>query len=66
MEWNQVRENWPQFQYAVQHEWSRLLDFQLEVIAGDRNQLIAKVQLMYQISLTEAQAQVANWQNCKT
>lgn len=63
MEWDQIRENWPQFKNIIKHEWSQLSDLQLDSIAGSRTLLVAKIQSTYGINRSEAETQLANWQD---
>ncbi len=62
MNWDQIEGNWQQFQGNVKEQWGKLTDDQLTVIAGKRDQLAGKIQVMYGISKEDAEAQVADWQ----
>ena len=54
MNWNLIEGNWKQFKGNVKQQWNRLTDDQLEVIAGKREHLAGKIQVMYGIGKDEA------------
>jgi len=63
MNWDQIEGNWQQFQGNVKEQWGKLTDDQLTVIAGKRDHLAGKIQVMYGISKEDAEDQVADWQS---
>jgi uncharacterized protein YjbJ (UPF0337 family) len=63
MNWDQIEGNWKQFQGNVKQQWGKLTDDQLDVIAGKREHLAGKIQVMYGISKEDAEDQVADWQS---
>ena len=47
MNWDQIEDNWTQFKGNVKQQWGKLTDDQLDVIAGKREHLAGKIQVMY-------------------
>jgi len=62
MNWNKIEVNWKQFKANVKRQWDKLTDDQLELIAGNRGQLVGKIQELYGISQNEAEKQLFDWQ----
>jgi len=62
MNWDQIEGNWKEFKGNVQQQWGKLTDNQLDVIAGKREHLAGKIQVMYGMSKDEAENQLADWQ----
>lgn len=58
MNWDQVEGKWKQMKGSVKQQWGKLTDDDLDVIAGQRDKLIGKVQERYGITKEEAQKQV--------
>lgn len=63
MNWDVIEGNWKQFKGNVKQQWSKLTDDQLEVIAGKREHLAGKIQVMYGIGKDEAEHQLSDWQS---
>ena len=63
MNWNLIEGNWNQFKGNVKQQWNKLTDDQLDVIAGKREHLAGKIQVMYGIGKDEAEHQLSDWQN---
>ena len=63
MNWNLIEGNWKQFKGDVKQQWGKLTDDQLEVIAGKREHLAGKIQVMYGIDKDEAEHQLSEWQS---
>ena len=63
MNWDLIEGNWKQFKGNVKQQWSKLTDEQLEIIAGKREHLAGKIQVMYGIGKDEAEHQLSSWQN---
>lgn len=64
MNWDRVQGNWKQFKGRVKDQWGKLTDDQLDVIAGKREQLAARLQEVYGVSKDEAERQVADFEEC--
>lgn len=62
MNWDQVSGNWKQFKGKAQEKWGHLTDDDLDVIAGQRDQLIGRIQERYGIQKEAAERQVKDWE----
>lgn len=62
MDWNMVEDNWAHFQDKVKGRWSRLNGERLRTIAGNRGQLVGKIQEVYGITADEAELQVRDFE----
>lgn len=58
MGWDDIEGNWNGFRSKVKEQWSALTDEHLDEIAGERDQLSAKLQSFYGISKDTADAQI--------
>ena len=66
MNWDRVEGNWKQLKGKAKQKWGQLTDDQLDVIAGNRDQLVGQVQESYGIAKDEAEKQVEEWgKNCE-
>lgn len=63
MNWDVIEGNWKEFKGNVKQQWSKLTDDQLEIIAGKREHLAGKIQVMYGIGKDEAEHQLSDWQS---
>jgi uncharacterized protein YjbJ (UPF0337 family) len=61
MNWDQVEGKWKQVKGSVKTRWGKLTDDDLDVIAGQREQLVGRIQERYGIAKDEAQRQVDEW-----
>lgn len=61
MNWEQVKGNWKQFRGKAREKWGDLTDDDLERAAGNRDQLIGRIQERYGIAKEEAERQVDAW-----
>lgn len=57
----QFRGQWTQIKGEVRKQWGRLTNDELEMIAGERDKLVGKLQEKYGISKEEAERQVNNF-----
>ena len=62
MNWDRIEGSWQQFKGNVKQQWGRLTDDQLDMIAGKREHLAGKIQVMYGIGKDEAENQLSDWQ----
>ena len=62
MNWDRIEGNWKQFKGKVKAQWGKLTDDELDVMAGNRDQLVGKVQERYGIAKDEAERQVSDWE----
>lgn len=58
MDWNQVKGGWKQFRGKVREQWGRLTDDDLDVIAGQRDQLVGTLQQRYGATREQIEQQV--------
>jgi uncharacterized protein YjbJ (UPF0337 family) len=61
MNWDQVEGKWKQMKGSVKTRWGKLTDDDLDVIAGQRDQLVGRIQERYGIAKDDAQRQVDEW-----
>jgi uncharacterized protein YjbJ (UPF0337 family) len=64
MNWDQVEGKWKQIKGSVKQKWGKFTDDDLDVIAGNRDKLVGKLQERYGIARQEAEKQSDEW--CKT
>lgn len=62
MNWDHIEGNWEQLKESIKQQWNKLTDAQLELIAGNRDQLKLTLQKLYAISKEEAEKQLDVWQ----
>ncbi len=62
MNWDTVKGNWKQAQGKVKEQWGKLTDDDLTQIAGQRDQMIGRLQERYGIAKDEAEKQVSVWE----
>ena len=61
MNWEQAKGQWTQVKGSVRKQWGKLTDDDLDVIAGERERLVGKIQERYGITKEAAERQVASW-----
>ncbi|MGA2335954.1 MAG: CsbD family protein [Terriglobales bacterium] len=61
MNWDQAKGKWKQLKGSVKTKWGKLTDDDLEIIAGQRDLLVGKIQERYGISKDVALKQVEDW-----
>ena len=57
-----IKGNWKQFKGKVKEQWGKLIDDDLDVIAGKRDQLVGKIQERHGIARDDAEKQVSDWE----
>jgi uncharacterized protein YjbJ (UPF0337 family) len=62
MHWNEISGQWKQFKGRLKEQWGKLTDDELEAIAGNREQLIGKLQEKHGLTKGEAERQLEEWQ----
>lgn len=60
MKWNRIEGGWQQLKGSFKRRWRKLTN--VDVIAGNREQLAANIEERYGISADEAEKQLADWQ----
>lgn len=61
MNWDIVKGNWKQLKGSATKQWGKLTDDDMDVIAGERDKLIGKLQAEYGWTREEAEKQVDDW-----
>lgn len=61
MNWDTIKGNWSQMTGKVKEEWGDLTDDDVTEAAGERDQLVGKIQAKYGIAKEEAEKQVDNF-----
>lgn len=58
MNWDQVQGKWKQYKGQARAKWGKLTDSDLDVIEGNRQQLVGKIQEYYGVTRENAEKQV--------
>jgi len=58
---DQLKGKWKQMKGSVKERWGKLTDDDLDIINGQNEQLVGKIQEKYGIAKEEAQRQVDDW-----
>ena len=58
MNWDTIKGNWSQMTGKVKEEWGDLTDDDLTEAAGERDQLVGKIQARYGVAKDAAERQV--------
>src|SRR3546814_1450876 len=61
MNWDQVEGNWKQLKGAVKEKWGRLTDDELDMMAGQRDQLIGRLPEHYGMAREAAEGEAERW-----
>ncbi len=61
MNWDQVQGKWKQMKGSVKQQWGKLTDDDLEIIDGQKDKLVGRLQERYGITKEEAARQVGDW-----
>jgi uncharacterized protein YjbJ (UPF0337 family) len=62
MNWDQIKGNWKQWQGRAQQQWCKLTNDDLDVVEGNRTELVGRIQERYGIAREEAERQVSEWE----
>jgi uncharacterized protein YjbJ (UPF0337 family) len=62
MDWERIRTEWKEIKGAAKEQWGRLTDDDLLEIAGQREQLHARIRKRYRIAEEEAERQIRQWE----
>lgn len=66
MNWDQIKGKWKQAKGQAQQKWGELTNDDLDVIDGNREELVGRVQERYGIAKDEAERQVRDFESsCK-
>ncbi|HUK48147.1 MAG TPA: CsbD family protein [Terriglobales bacterium] len=61
MNWDQLKGQWKQVKGQAKTRWGKLTDDDLDVAAGQRDQLVGRIQERYGIAKEQAQHEVDEW-----
>jgi uncharacterized protein YjbJ (UPF0337 family) len=61
MNWDQIEGKWKQMSGSLKQQWGKLTDDDLDVIAGQRNKLVGKLQERYGYAKEDAQKKADEW-----
>ena len=61
MNWDRIQGNWKQMKGELKTKWGKLTDDEFDVIAGQRDKLVGKIQERYGCTKDEAESQVNTW-----
>jgi uncharacterized protein YjbJ (UPF0337 family) len=61
MNWDKMEGKWKQLKGSVKTRWGKLTDDDLDVIAGQKDQLVGRIQERYGIAKDQAQREVDEW-----
>jgi uncharacterized protein YjbJ (UPF0337 family) len=61
MNWDQVEGKWKQLKGGAREHWGELTDNDLDVIAGNREKLVGKLQEHYGYAKEQAQKVADDW-----
>ena len=61
MNWDRIEGNWKQFKGDVLKQWGELTDDDLDVVAGEREKLVGRLQDRYGIAKDKAERQIDEW-----
>lgn len=61
MNWDQIEGKWTQFKGKAKVQWGKLTDDELDVMAGNRDQLVGKIQERYGYTKDRAEREVEDF-----
>jgi uncharacterized protein YjbJ (UPF0337 family) len=61
MNWDQLQGKWKEAKGSAREKWGKLTDQDLEVIAGQKDKLVGKLQQLYDATKEEAIRQCDEW-----
>jgi uncharacterized protein YjbJ (UPF0337 family) len=62
MNWDRIEGNWKTFKGQVQQQWGKLTNDDLDIISGQREELVGRIQNTYGLARDEAERQVTEWE----
>ena len=63
MNWDRIQGNWKQMKGELKTKWGKLTDDEFDMIAGQRDKLVGKIQERYGCTRDEAEKQVSSWES---
>jgi uncharacterized protein YjbJ (UPF0337 family) len=61
MNWDQVQGKWKQLKGSAKEKWGNLTDDDFDVIAGQKDKLVGRLQERYGLSKEAAERQADDW-----
>jgi uncharacterized protein YjbJ (UPF0337 family) len=61
MNWDQVEGKWKQVKGSIRERWGKMTDDDLEIIAGNRDRFVGKLQERYGLAREDAQKKADEW-----
>jgi uncharacterized protein YjbJ (UPF0337 family) len=61
MNWDQIEGKWKQMKGDIRSRWGKLTDDDLQLIGGQKEKLVGRIQEHYGLEKDEAQRQVDEW-----
>jgi len=61
MNWDQIEGKWKQMKGDIRTRWGKLTDDDLQLIGGQKDKLVGRIQERYGLQKDEAQRQVDDW-----
>jgi uncharacterized protein YjbJ (UPF0337 family) len=65
MEWGRIEANWKHYKANARRHWIKLSEEDLELVAGNREQLADKIRSVYGVSKEIAEKQLSAWQHAQ-
>jgi len=63
MNWDTIQGKWKELKGKAKEKWGEFTDDDLDVIAGNRDQLVGLIQNRYGKAKEEAEKEVEEWRN---
>jgi uncharacterized protein YjbJ (UPF0337 family) len=60
--WEYIEGNWKQIKSNLRSRWAKLTDEDIEGIAGQRDDLLAKLRELYGLTVERAEAELRDWE----
>jgi uncharacterized protein YjbJ (UPF0337 family) len=61
MNWDRIEGDWKQFKGKVQQQWGKLTNDDMDIVEGNRTELLGVIQKRYGCAKDEAEKQVDTW-----
>jgi uncharacterized protein YjbJ (UPF0337 family) len=62
MNWDRIQGNWKQLKGDLKTKWGKLTDDEFDMIGGQRDKLVGKIQEKYGCARDDAERQVSDWE----
>jgi uncharacterized protein YjbJ (UPF0337 family) len=66
MNWNQVEGRWKEMKGAVRAKWGKLTDDDFDVIAGNKDKFVGKLQQLYGTKREDLEAEIDQFMSART